>query len=188
MLSTDLQIKILNLKKNYSIYATWSDPELFKKICEDLASSFSNKKIDKVLGLEARGFVLGSVVAYILNCGFVVARKKGKLYQDYTNKEFLSEDVSDYSGKPKSLEIEINPFGIQKGENILIIDDWFETGGQVHSAIKLVERRGATVTGLGVMLDDMSPEVRGSLSAYDLKACVVKDMFVRDSEVGYRLK
>ena len=83
MLNFSDQKKILELKKRYSIYSPFADSKLFRKISRNLAELFRDVHVDKVLGLESRGFILGSVVAYILKCGFVVARKGGKMYPEY---------------------------------------------------------------------------------------------------------
>lgn len=146
-------------------------------IVEELAAPFKDKHVDKVLGLEARGFILGAPVAYLLNAGFVVARKQGKMYPDYEGKLVHSESAVDYSGKQKTLEIENSPTGIQKRDKVLIVDDWFETGGQGHAAINLVEKAGGVVAGISIMLDDMNREIRTSFSDYFINALVVKELF-----------
>ncbi len=177
MLEVSDQKKILDLKKKYSIYSPFTDKELFKRISENLALSFKDVNVDKVLGLESRGFILGSVIAYILGCGFVVARKGGKMYPEYSSNSVFSTETIDYSGKNKVIEIENNDKAIQKGDRVLIVDDWFETGGQGKAAIRLVEKAGGIVVGIGIMLDDMSNEVRSYFDNYNLHASVVKSRF-----------
>ena len=188
MLNTDLQVRILELKRKYAIYATWSHKNLFKTIIDEMAKPFQDKQIDKVLGLEARGFVLGAPLAYLLNCGFVVARKKGKMYESYTDNDVYQETTVDYSGTTKTIEIEKHDKAIQPGDKVLIVDDWFETGGQGHAAIKLIEKAGATVTGISILLDDMNPEIRNSFSKYDLNALVIKELFEKNAKNTYVLK
>lgn len=173
MLDITIQKQILYLKQKYSIYAPFADKDLFNTIIEELAQPFQNKKIDKVLGLEARGFILGAPVAHMLRAGFVVGRKKGKLYNDYTEKEIYSGSALDYSNTVKTIEIENNPMGIQKGDRVLIVDDWFETGGQGSVAVKLVEEAGGIVAGISIMLDDMKDEIRSKFTNYHLNALVV---------------
>jgi adenine phosphoribosyltransferase len=174
MLQLSLQNKILELYKKEYIYSIWSDKDLFKTIIDELSRPFRDSKIDKVLGLESRGFILGAPVAYLLNAGFVVARKQGKLYHDYNGKSIYSESLVDYSGKLKALEIEAGEAGIQKGDTILIVDDWFETGAQGHAAIKLVEKAGGVVAGISIMFNDMNKNVYDSFSAYRLNTLVLK--------------
>ena len=173
MLSTELQNEILKLKKENSIYAPFADSKYFKIICEKLAKPFENSKIDKVLGLEARGFILGGAVAYLLNAGFAVLRKGGKMYPDnYGSESVYSIETTDYSGKVKTLEIQKSEMGIKSGDRVLIVDDWFETGGQGTAAIKLVEEAGGIVAGIGIMLDDMNENIRERFLKYNLNALV----------------
>ena len=165
--------KILDLKEKYSIYATWSDAELFQKIVNSLSNSFESLNVDKVVGLEARGFILGAAVAYKLHAGFVVIRKEGLMYKDgYKPEDVLQEECIHYSGKRKVLELEKHEEAIQKGDRVIIVDDWFEKGGQGHAAIKLVHRAGGIVVGVGVLLDEMTDEVRDSFSKYNLHTLV----------------
>lgn len=159
--------KILALKRRYSIYAPWSDGAFFRKIIDSLAKPYLRARVDKVLGMEARGFVLGAALAYRLGVGFAVCRKAGKMYQEgYDPSDVLQESTTDYSGTVKTLEIEKNPRGIRFGERVVIVDDWFQTGGQSLTAIRLVERAGGMVVGVAGMLDDTSQETRAKLEPY----------------------
>lgn len=177
MLDTRTQKKILAMKKKYSIYSPWADKRLFHLIIEELAQPFEHMRVDKVLGLEARGFILGAPVAYLLHAGFVVARKKGKMHTVYSDQDVYSETFTDYSHTSKTLEIEKHEKGIQKGDKVVIVDDWFETGNQGHAAIRLVEKAGGSVVGISIMLDDMRNEVRNSFTNFQLNALVVKELF-----------
>lgn len=173
MLSIGERKKILELKKNYSIYSVFGDPKLFKRIVDELATGFKKEKPTKVLGLEARGFILASVVAYRLRVGFVVARKGGRMYEGgYSKDEVLRRECVDYSNKSKVLEIEKHAKAICKGDKVLIIDDWISTGSQAQAVIRLVEKAGAGVVGIGVMLDDMNSENRKKLKNYKLISLV----------------
>jgi len=177
MLTEDDKKKILDLKKEYSIYAPWTDKDLFQKIVDDLAQPFKDLQVDKVLGLEARGFILGAAVAYKLHTGFVVARKGGSMYKDgYAQNDVMWEECVDYSGKKKILEIEKHGKGIQKGDKAIIIDDWFEKGGQGQAAIKLVEKAGGDVVGIGVMIDQMKEEIRQRFTSYNFHSLVNLDL------------
>lgn len=168
--------KILCLKKKYSIYAPWTDNDLFQKIIDELSEPFKHLQVDKVLGLEARGFILGAAVAYKLHTGFVVARKGGSMYKGgYNQDDVLWEECVDYSGKKKILEIEKHEKGIQKGNTMIIIDDWFEKGGQGQAAIRLVEKAGGKVVGIGIMLDQMTDEIRNSFQQFNLHSLVHLD-------------
>ncbi len=161
------QKKILELKRRYSIYAPWSDGAFFRKIIDSLARPYLRARVDKVLGLDARGFVLGAALAYRLGVGFAVCRKAGKMYQEgYDPSDVLQESTTDYSGTVKTLEIEKTIKGIRRGDRVVIVDDWFETGGQSLAAIRLVERAGGVVVGVTGMLDDTSEKTRAKLESY----------------------
>jgi len=171
MLTKEEKQIILERKYTYSFYAPWADGALFQSIVENLAEPFQESKIEKVLGLEARGFILGAPVAYLLHAGFVVARKAGDLYKgEYASSDVLQEVCIDYSGKEKILEIETHQQGIQAGDHVLIIDDWFETGSQGQAAVRLVERAGGVVAGVGIMIDQMSEEKRKFFEQYHFVA------------------
>ncbi|GCE12535.1 adenine phosphoribosyltransferase [Tengunoibacter tsumagoiensis] len=173
MLTKEEKQLILERRYTTSFYAPWADAELFQTIVENLAEPFRDANIGKVLGLEARGFILGAPVAYFLRTGFVVARKGGNLYKGlYTSEQVLQESCIDYSGQNKILEIETHTYGIQPGDRILIIDDWFERGEQGQAAVRLVERAGGIVAGIGILFDEMAAEKRKSFQNYHLHALI----------------
>lgn len=160
---------ILKMHEKVSIYSPWTDRNLFKKIIDELSQPFIDLKVDKILGIESRGFILGGAVAYKINAGFVLARKKNKMYAyHYSKKLVFSEECIDYSGKKKGLEIEKNEKGIKKGDRVVIIDDWYGKGAQGKAAIRLVERAGGIVVGVGIMLDEMKEDARQSFNSYNL--------------------
>lgn len=162
--------KLLQLKKEHSIYAVFADRDLLKKIVDLMHVWFKDIKVDKVVGIEGRGFILGSSVAYTLHAGFVVVRKAGNMYHSYVSSDVYQEGCTDYSGKTKILELEKHAKAIHKGDSVVIIDDWFEKGGQGKAAIKLVERAGGKVVGIGVLLDQMKDAVRDDFSKYNFHA------------------
>lgn len=167
------QQRLLDDKDHFSVYAPWSDAKFFKKIIDALAKPFARVRVDKVLGMDARGFALGGALAYRLGVGFAVCRKAGKMYQDgYAPSDVLQEPCTDYSGKQKILEIEKNAKGIQPGERVVIVDDWFQTGGQSFAAIKLVERVGGVVVGVTGMLDETMEDTKAKLMPYGFHALV----------------
>ena len=171
MLSKSDKKIILEMHEDVSIYSPWTDPTLFSKIIDELSYPFMNLRVDKVLGVEARGFILGGAVAYKLNSGFVLARKKDKMYAyDYPKDLVFSEECVDYSGKKKGLEVERDGKGIKKGDRILIIDDWYGKGAQGNAAIRLTERAGGKVVGVGIMLDEMDEKARRTFDSYNLHA------------------
>jgi adenine phosphoribosyltransferase len=113
------------------------DAEAFQEVCNRFYKHYKNQKIDKIIGIEARGFVFGAVLAYLLKIGFVPVRKKGKLpYKTISEKYELEYGTA---------EVEIHEDAIKKGERVVIIDDLIATGGTVSAAIKLVERLGGEI-------------------------------------------
>jgi adenine phosphoribosyltransferase len=113
------------------------DPEAFQEACNRLYERYKDQKIDKVAGIDARGFVFGAVLAYRLNVGFIPIRKKGKLpYKTISEKYDLEYGTA---------EIEVHEDAINKGERVVVIDDLIATGGTVAAACNLVERLGGEV-------------------------------------------
>ena len=113
------------------------NPEALREACNQFYNRYKDEKIDKVVGIDARGFVFGAVLAYLLDVGFIPVRKKGKLPF-----EAISEK---YSLEYGNAEIEIHKDAITKGERVVIIDDLIATGGTVSAAIKLVEALGGEI-------------------------------------------
>ncbi len=140
------------------------DRETFREIVENLALAFSDEKIDKVVGIDARGFLLASAVAYLLKAGMVIVRKKGKLPWQ----KILREHDLEY-GKG-SLEMHID--SIKKGERVLIIDDVLATGGTAEAAVKLAEELGGEIVGLGFLLE-IPLGGREKLQKYQIKSLVI---------------
>ena len=127
------------------------DAEAFKKACDKFYKRYKDKKIDKIVGVEARGFIFGAVLAYKLNVGFVPVRKKGKLpYKTISEKYELEYGFA---------EVEIHDDAVKKGENVIIIDDLIATGGTVAAVIKLVERLGGKVIECAFLVE--LPDLKG---------------------------
>ncbi len=123
----------------------------FRMAVDQLLHPYMDQKIDKVVGLEARGFILGGAVAHQLAVGFVPIRKKGKLPG-----QTLSED---YTLEYGQATVEIHEDALQPGERVLIVDDLLATGGTCVAGIKLVEKLGADVVGCAFVVD--LPELGG---------------------------
>ncbi|SHJ04174.1 adenine phosphoribosyltransferase [Palleronia salina] len=123
----------------------FADPRGFRMCIDQLLHPFADQRIDKVVGLEARGFILGGAVAHQLSVGFVPIRKKGKLPAATLSQEYQLE----YG----SATMEVHDDAIAKGERILIVDDLLATGGTAEAGIKLVERLGGVVTGCAFIVD-----------------------------------
>jgi adenine phosphoribosyltransferase len=107
------------------------DKDAFQEACNCFYERYKDQKINKVIGIEARGFIFGAVLAYRLGAGFVPIRKKGKLpYYTISEKYDLEYGIA---------EIEIHKDAINEGERVIIIDDLIATGGTISAAIKLVK-------------------------------------------------
>lgn len=112
-------------------------PEAFRKACDLLFMRYQEKKIDKVVGIDARGFIFGAVVAYKLGVGFVPIRKKGKLPAD-------AFEVS-YTLEYGSATMEMHKDGVLSGERVVIVDDLLATGGTIGGAVELVRQCGGEI-------------------------------------------
>lgn len=123
--------------------------QYFKEAIDKMAEKI-DYEIDKVIGIEARGFIVGAPLAYKLSKGFIPIRKPGKLPCEKISVEYDLEYGTD--------SIEMHVDGIKKGEKVVIVDDLLATGGTSQAAIKLVESLGAEVAGLLFLmeLDDIN--------------------------------
>lgn len=135
-------IKGVNFK---DITPVLENAKLFKFLIDEFAVRFKNEKVTKVVGIESRGFLFASAVAYLLHAGLVIVRKKGKL----PYKILVKEHSLEYGAG--SLEMHID--SIREGEMVLIIDDVLATGGTAGAAVALVEAFGGKVVGLGFLLE-----------------------------------
>lgn len=121
------------------------DVEAFRITVDALADAFAGRPIDKVVGVEARGFILAAPVAYRLGAGFVPVRKPGKLPWHIESEEYALEYGVD--------RLEMHTDAVRPGEEVLIVDDVIATGGTARAAVQLVERLGATVAGLAFAVE-----------------------------------
>jgi adenine phosphoribosyltransferase len=112
---------------------------------DELVQPYAGVRIDKVAGIEARGFILGGAVAHQLSVGFIPVRKKGKLPWQVLGEDYALEYGID--------RVEIHTDAVSKGDHILLIDDLIATGGTCFAAIKLLERAGGKVVGCSFVID-----------------------------------
>jgi adenine phosphoribosyltransferase len=129
----------------------FADPRGFRMAIDQLLNPYAGEQIDKVVGLEARGFILGGAIAHQLSRGFVPVRKKGKLPAATIAEEYKLE----YG----EAVVEIHDDALLPGEKVLIVDDLLATGGTCEAGIKLCERLGAEVIGCAFIVD--LPELGG---------------------------
>ena len=122
-----------------------ADPQGFSAVIDGLAEHFMGLGITKVVGAEARGFLVGAPVAYRLAAGFVPARKPGKLPRDVISQAYALEYGTD--------EIQIHADALSSEDRVLIIDDLVATGGTAVACAQLVEKAGTKVIGFGFALE-----------------------------------
>lgn len=115
----------------------WKDSAAFKTSIDEIYNRYKNQKIDKVVGAESRGFIYGSVIAYLLGAGFVPVRKPGKLPYKAIEESYELEYGTD--------KLCMHEDAIEKGERVLIIDDLIATGGTAEAIVKMVRRLGGEV-------------------------------------------
>jgi adenine phosphoribosyltransferase len=129
-----------------------SSPKVFRVLIDQFVHRYFDRRPDAVAGLDARGFIIGSVLAYELGVGFVPIRKKGKL--PYTTVE------ESYELEYGSATVEIHTDAVRPGERVLLIDDLIATGGTMMAGKRLLERLGAEVIEGAAIVD--LPELGGS--------------------------
>lgn len=127
------------------------DPIGLRMLVDGLAEHYKNQKIDKIAGIEARGFIIGAALAYKLGLGFVPIRKSGKLPAETVGQEYALEYGAD--------RVEIHTDAIDKGEQVLLIDDLIATGGTAEAAVALIQKLDGVVMGCGFVID--LPDIGG---------------------------
>src|SRR5262249_61744475 len=139
----------------------------FARSVDALAAPFADRKIDKVLGIEARGFVFAAPVAYRHRAGFVPGRTAGKLPWEIEREEYELEYGTDL--------LEIHCDAVSPGEKVLIVDDVIATGGTAAATIRLAERLGGEVIGLTFVIELGFLHGRDKLDGYNVHALVSYD-------------
>ncbi len=127
------------------------DPVGLRITIDELARRYADMKIDKIAGIEARGFIIGAPLAYALGKGFVPVRKKGKLPAETIGHDYELEYGTD--------RIEIHTDAIEKGERVLLVDDLIATGGTAEAACKLIEKIGGNIVECCFIID--LPDIGG---------------------------
>ncbi|WP_424941975.1 adenine phosphoribosyltransferase [Aliiroseovarius crassostreae] len=129
----------------------FADPRGMRMAIDQMLHPYAGQPIDKVVGLEARGFIIGGAIAHQLGTGFVPVRKKGKLPGETHSQAYTLE----YG----EAVVEMHTDAIQPGERVLLVDDLLATGGTAGAGIKLLERVGADIVGCAFIVD--LPELGG---------------------------
>ncbi|MGJ0507130.1 MAG: adenine phosphoribosyltransferase [Methylocystis sp.] len=121
------------------------DARAFRKAVDELVQPWAGAKIEKVAGMEARGFILGGAVAHQLSSGFIPIRKKGKLPHETVSISYELEYGTD--------EMEMHVDAVQPGERVILVDDLIATGGTATGAIRLLQKMGAEVVAACFVID-----------------------------------
>jgi adenine phosphoribosyltransferase len=124
----------------------------FRRAIDELVQPWAGSKVDKVAGMEARGFILGGAVAHQVSAGFIPIRKKGKLPHKRVSIAYSLEYGLD--------EMEMHADAVSKGEKVILVDDLIATGGTAEGAVKLLRQQGADVLAACFVID--LPELGGA--------------------------
>ncbi|MDA3787747.1 MAG: adenine phosphoribosyltransferase [Desulfobacula sp.] len=135
------------------------NPQAFKESCDILYDRYKDMDIDKIVGIDARGFVFGAVLAYKLGIGFIPVRKKGKLPWKTSQETYSLEYGED--------TLEIHEDAVEKGEKVIIVDDLIATGGTVGATVKLVNKLGADIIECAFIVE--LPDLKGRDKIQDCK-------------------
>jgi adenine phosphoribosyltransferase len=141
-----------------------ADPEAFSTVVDTIVVHFGRGNVDKVVGIEARGFIVAAPVAYHFNAGFVPVRKAGKLPWD--------SDAEQYELEYGTETLEIHTDAFRPGERVLIVDDVLATGGTARATATLVERLGGKVVGIACIIELSFLNGRDKLGALDFFSLV----------------
>ncbi|MBI3811473.1 MAG: adenine phosphoribosyltransferase [Nitrospirae bacterium] len=148
----------------YDITTLLKDPKEFAAILEELAAPYKDAGIQKVVAIEARGFIFGAPLAQLLKAGFVPMRKPGKLPADVYE--------STYSLEYGDSTIAVHRDAISRGERVLLVDDLLATGGTMAAAVDLVKRLGGTIHGLAFLVELTELKGRDKLKGYDILSLI----------------
>ena len=169
---------IMDLKKTIRSIPNWpiksvtfrdlttlmKNPKAMKYVCDTLYERYKDERIEKVVAIDARGFVFGAVLAYKLDAGFVPVRKKGKLP--------ASTIQADYTLEYGINTLEIHEDSISKGDRVVIIDDLLATGGTLEAAIKLVDRLEGNIVECAVVVELVDLQGRGKIIGHRVHSMV----------------
>ena len=148
----------------YDITTLLQDPLALRMTVDRFVWLFTKRRIQKVIGIESRGFMFGPSVAYDLNAGFVPVRKPGKLPAEKVRETYDLEYGND--------TLEMHRDAIQPGEHVLIVDDVVATGGTAAATARMVESVGGVVAGFGFIIELTFLGAREKLAGYDIASLI----------------
>ena len=157
------------------MWRLFSDGDLFPALVRALADPFRGSSLTKVVGIEARGFILGGAVASELDAGFVAIRKPGGLFP---GEKLVGVTPPDYRNQQVQLRLQRTSLG--QLDRVALIDDWFETGSQALAAKALIEAAGANFVGASVIVDQLDSDVRSRLQPFH--ALIARDALGVDTD------
>lgn len=140
------------------------DKDAFKLAIDKMAEQVKDKKIDLIVGAESRGFLIGSALAYKMNCGFIPVRKKGKLPYKTISEEYALEYGTD--------TLFMHEDAVKKGDNVLVVDDLIATGGTALAMIKMVESLGGNVIGSSFLIELEELNGRKEIEKYPVNVLI----------------
>lgn len=144
-----------------------NDKNAFQSAIDLLYQRYRSSRIDKVVSIESRGFILGSALAYKLGAGFVPVRKPGKLPAKTFKQEYQLEYGTD--------ALEIHTDAITKGERVILVDDLLATGGTIQAACNLVEMLGGKILGLSFLIELTFLHGREKIKQYEVYSLIAYD-------------
>ena len=140
------------------------DKDAFKLAIDKMAEQVKDKEVDLIVGAESRGFLIGSALAYKMNCGFIPVRKKGKLPYKTISEEYALEYGTD--------TLYMHEDAIKKGDNVLVVDDLIATGGTALAMIKMVEKLGGNVIGSSFLIELEELNGRKEIEKYPINILI----------------
>ncbi len=140
------------------------DKDAFKLAIDKMVEQVKDKKVDLIVGAESRGFLIGSALAYKMNCGFIPVRKKGKLPYKTISEEYALEYGTD--------TLYMHEDAIKKGDNVLVVDDLIATGGTALAMIKMVEKLGGNVVGSSFLIELEELNGRKEIEKYPINILI----------------
>jgi adenine phosphoribosyltransferase len=148
----------------YDITTLLKDPLALRMTVDRFVWLFTKQQVDKVVGMESRGFMFGPIVAYDLNAGFVPVRKPGKLPAETVEQSYELEYGTD--------RLQVHRDAIKPGERVLIVDDLVATGGTAQATAELIEKLGGQVVGMGFIIELTFLKPRERLSRHRLESLI----------------
>jgi len=146
----------------YDVTTLLRDPEGFRLAVDSLATPFQGQPIDVVVGIESRGFILGSAVADRIGAGFVPVRKLGKLPSETVRASYALEYGTD--------SLEMHKDGVERGQRVLVVDDLLATGGTARATIDLIKQLGGHVQAAAFLIELVALEGRKRLTGENVLA------------------